>query len=180
MASKQLPDPGFSSTSKMKSAETGPSNRPNIAAELPFRERPSTKPLGPQMAQDLRVHKSNVQDDVARKKAEEANAWKRRMRMGPGEREDSPIRRSDAPERWPPTWTKEDKANAELLEREAVEVAVYEPERLDQDKTIQHQDFVEVHWDGCKNIDIPWHQFKILPSSVRGFSKLSTIYSHFS
>jgi eukaryotic translation initiation factor 2C len=75
----------------------------------------------------MREHKTNVHEDASRKKAEEANAWKRRMRIGPdtGKRqvketgyssEDSPIRRNESPERWPPNWTKEDKANAELLD----------------------------------------------------------------
>ncbi|KAJ6019033.1 hypothetical protein N7522_001100 [Penicillium canescens] len=174
----------FSSSSKMKSGASqhaepsGSSGHPNFASEMPFRECTSAKPLGPRLAKDLREHKSNVHEDASGKKAEEANTWKRRMRIDPdtGNRqvkgtgsisENSPIRRNESPKRWPPTWTEKEKANAELLEREAVEVAVYEPERIDQDKTIQHQDYTEVHWDGCKNIDIPWHQFKILPSSSK-------------
>jgi eukaryotic translation initiation factor 2C len=177
------------SSASPQAGPSGSSDHPNLASEMPFRERPSAKPLGPRLSKDLREHKTNLHEDASRKKAEEANAWKRRMRIDPdtGKRqvketgsssEDSPIRRNESPERWPPTWTKEEKANAALLEREAVEVAVYEPERIDQDKTIQHKDYVEVHWDGCKNIDIPWHQFKILPSSVSDSPKLSMIYSY--
>jgi eukaryotic translation initiation factor 2C len=196
MAQKSFPEVrSFSSAAKMKSGASqqaepsGSSGHPNFASEMPFREFTSAKPLGPRLAKDLREHKSNVHEDASRKRAEEANAWKRRMRIDPdtGKRqvketgsssENSPIRRNESPKRWPQTWTKEEKANAELLEREAVEVAVYEPERIDQDKTIQHQGYVEVHWDGCKNIDIPWHQFKILPSSVSNSPKLSMIYSY--
>ncbi|KAJ5293934.1 hypothetical protein N7508_008755 [Penicillium antarcticum] len=156
----------LSSSSRMRLPASG-SDRPNRPIEMPISERPSAQLLGPRLAKDLRQHRNDVHEGDAPKKAEDI--WTRRIRSDIGERLETgyhfAVQRNDSPSRRPLSLTKEETHNATLLEREAIHVAVYEPERIDQGKTVQHQDYVEVHWDGCKNIDIPWHQLKILPST---------------
>jgi hypothetical protein len=134
----------------------------------------------------MRDHKAQLEEDARRKKEAESTAWMRRTRCDPDSIEqrkpkstgssssDSPIRRVVTPPEFPPNWTAEEKANYERLAKEGVEVAVFEQHRLDQEKIVQHEDYMTVAWDGCKNIDIPWHRFKIRPSSV---SLRPTVYN---
>lgn len=162
-----------------KPPNSSSSRQPKLSLDLPLRPSgPAAKPLVPRQAQELRDHKAKLEDDARRKKEAESTAWMRRTRYDPdtGEQRkpkstgssssDSPIRRVETPPEFPSTWTAEEKANYERLAREGVKVAVFEQHRLDQERIVRHKDYMTVAWDGCKNIDIPWHRFKIRPSSV--------------
>lgn len=171
---------GHRPTTLSRPAHSSSSSRqPKLSLELPLRTSAAVaKPLDPRQAQELRDHKAKLEDDARRKKEAESTAWMRRTRYNPdtGEHKkpkstgssssDSPIRRVETPPEFPPNWTAEEKANYERLAREGVKVAVFEQHRLDQEKVIRHKDYMTVAWDGCKNIDIPWHRFKVRPSSV--------------
>lgn len=146
---------------------------------LPLRlSTPAAKPLDPRQIQELRDHKAKLEDDARRKKEEESTAWMRRTNYDPDAGEykrpkstgssssDSPIRRVQTPPEFPENWTAEERANYVRLAREGVKVAVFEQHRLDLEKVEHHEDYMTVVWDGCKNIDIPWHRFKIMPASV--------------
>lgn len=154
-------------------------SKPKLSLELPLRpSAPVVKPLDPRQIQEMRDHKAKLEDDAIRKKEAESTAWMRRTRYDPESGEhrrpkstgssssDSPIRRVETPPEFPANWTAEEKANYERLAREGIKVAVFEQHRLDQEKVIRHKDYMTVAWDGCKNIDIPWHRFKIRASSV--------------
>jgi eukaryotic translation initiation factor 2C len=146
--------------------------------QLPIRGNLPAKPLNLRQKEDRDQHQAQLKKDAARKKAEEETAWMRRTGRDreTGEQRkpqstgssssDSPIRRVESPPRYPTNWTEEEKTNAENLTKEGVKVAVYEQHRLDKDQIVRHPDNVTVAWDGCKNIDIPWHRFKIRASSV--------------
>lgn len=144
--------------------------------ELPFRGAPPAKPLTQREIQDLREHKARLDEEARRKKSEEENAWMRRTGIDPktGQKKkpksnassssDSPIRRVESPERFPAHWTEKEKANHEKLTKEGVRAVVHESHRLDKDKIVRHKDYITIAWDGCKNIDIPWHRFRIAVS----------------
>jgi eukaryotic translation initiation factor 2C len=166
-------------TSSKPPHSSSSSRQPKLSLDLPMRpSAPPPKPLDPRQAQELRDHKAKLEEDARRKKEAESTAWMRRTHYDPetGEQRkpkstgssssDSPIRRVETPPELPPNWTAEEKANYERLAREGVKVAVFEQHRLDQEKIIRHKDYMTVAWDGCKNIDIPWHRFKVRPSSV--------------
>ena len=170
---------GFTSTAAMKtfSKPTYPSSSSRQPRGLPLRlSAPAAKPLDPRQIQELRDHKAKLEDDARRKKEEESTAWMRRTNYDPVKEEykrpkstgssdtDSPIRRVETPPEFPENWTPEERANYVRLAREGVKVAVFEQHRLDHEKVVHHEDYMTVVWDGCKNIDIPWHRFKIMPS----------------
>lgn len=179
-SSKPTSTPGSNSKTSSKPSHPSSSSRhPKLTLELPLRNAPSAKPLDQRQTQELRDHKTQLEEEAKRKKDEENTAWMRRGRYDPitGEKSkpkstgssssDSPIRRVQTPPELPPHWTAEEKANYELLAREGVKVAVFEQHRLNKDKIVKHQDYVTVVWDECKNIDIPWHRFKVRTSPVR-------------
>ncbi|KAF4769961.1 hypothetical protein HAV15_011480 [Penicillium sp. str.  len=165
-------------TSSKPPHSSSSSRQPKLTLELPLRpSAPVAKPLDPRQVQELRDHKARQEDEARRKEEAESTAWMRRTRYDPESGEhrkpkstgssssDSPIRRVETPPEFPANWTAEEKANYERLAREGVKVAVFEQHRLDQEKVIRHKDYMTVAWDGCKNIDIPWHRFKVRPSS---------------
>lgn len=177
-ASKHASTAGSKVSSKPTQSSSS-SRQPKLSLELPLRNAPPTKPLDPRQVRELREHKAQMEEDEERKKAAESTAWMRRARYDPetGEKSkpkstgssssDSPIRRVETPPELPPNWTEEEKVNYERLTREGVKVTVFEQHRLEKDKIVKHQDYVTIAWDGCKNIDIPWHRFKVRASSVR-------------
>ncbi|CAG8235349.1 unnamed protein product [Penicillium olsonii] len=172
--SKSRPS-GQSSTSKtpqvpLSSQSAARHSTPSY--ELPLRGAPPPKPLTQRQLQDLREHHAKQDQAAKEKKASEDTAWMRRTGVDPatGKRKprdndssssDSPIRRVESPEPYPAHWTAEERINHERLLKEGVRAVVSEPHRLDKEKIVTHKDYVTVAWDTCKNIDIPWHLFRI-------------------
>ncbi|KAJ5749032.1 uncharacterized protein N7511_010728 [Penicillium nucicola] len=129
--------------------------------EMAFDEHSSAPQLDPRVIEEIRQHKSNVHKNAPPKKTDKFDVWKRRTNSDDGEKQEtgshgdegSPIHRTQSPARRPHHLTKEQ------------ETTTVHPERTDQGTAVQHQDQAQAHWDGCKNIDIPWHQLKILRST---------------
>ena len=175
--STSTPNTASKSSSQQQHLSASPGSS-KARFDLALRGHRPVDPLEPRLQKDLEEQRKQLAQDAERKKAEERTAWMRRIRQDPetGEKKqpkstgssssDSPIRRVESPPQYPAHWTEEEKTNAEKLTKEGVKVAVYEQHRLDKDRIVRHQDYVTIAWDGCKNIDIPWHRFKIKSTSV--------------
>ncbi|CAG8942223.1 unnamed protein product [Penicillium salamii] len=150
-----------------------PASRYSTASrELPIRGALPPKPLTQRQMQDLREHQARAEEIAKQKKASEETAWMRRTGIdtSTGEKlpvrsdtssSDSPIRRVESPDPYPGHWTEEEKINHARLMKEGVRAVISEPHRLDKDKIVRHSDRATIAWDKCKNLDIPWHEFRI-------------------
>jgi eukaryotic translation initiation factor 2C len=179
--------PSKSSSRQLQQQVSASSSSSQHTRPIPIRGNLPPKPLNPRQHEDLERHQAQLKRDAARKKAEEETAWMRRTGRNPETGEpkqtkstgssssDSPIRRTESPSRYPAHWTEEEIENAERLTKEGLKVAIHEQHRLDKSKVVRHHDSVTVAWDGCKNIDIPWHRFKIRANSVSTPSKVSKL-----
>ncbi|KAJ5576839.1 hypothetical protein N7535_003765 [Penicillium sp. DV-2018c] len=160
-----------SSSSSSSSSSSPPLMRSH---DLPHRDAPEAKPLTERQLKELRDHRARLEDEARRKKEAESTAWMRRIRVNPDTGEkwpstrstgsnsgDSDIRRVEAPSELPAHWTAEERENHERLVQEGMKVAVYEQHRINPDKISQNEEYMTIHWDEYKNIDIPWHRFRL-------------------